>query len=44
MPQPEDQDLRVCKARGVRVDTRPYPYTIRPGEGVIVQEGFYKGK
>lgn len=35
--------LHVRKARGTRVDTRPYPYTARPGEGVLVQEGFYGG-
>jgi circadian clock protein KaiC len=33
--------LQVRKARGVKVDTRPYPYIIQPGEGVLVQEGFY---
>jgi circadian clock protein KaiC len=36
--------LQVRKARGAKVDTRPYPYTTRPGEGVIVQEGFYGGR
>lgn len=33
--------LKVNKARGVNVNTRPHPYTIRPGVGVVMQEGFY---
>jgi hypothetical protein len=35
--------LQVRKARGARVDARPYPYTIRPGAVAMVQEGFYSG-
>src|SRR6478672_1760697 len=33
--------IQMRKARGTHADNRPYPYTIRPGEGIIVQEGFY---
>lgn len=33
--------LQVRKSRGTQADTRPYPYTIRSGKGVVVQEGFY---
>jgi len=33
--------LQMRKARGTHADTRPYPYTIRPGTGIVVQEGFY---
>ncbi|MBW4576670.1 MAG: AAA family ATPase [Aphanothece sp. CMT-3BRIN-NPC111] len=33
--------LQMRKSRGTNADTRPYPYTIRPGKGVVVQEGFY---
>ncbi|HXH13148.1 MAG TPA: ATPase domain-containing protein [Alphaproteobacteria bacterium] len=36
--------LQVRKARGAKVDTRPYPYITRPGAGVMVQEGFYGGR
>ncbi len=37
------QVVKVRKARGVRADTRPYPYTIRAQEGVILEERFYRG-
>lgn len=33
--------LQVRKSRGTHSDTRPYPYTIRQGKGISVQEGFY---
>lgn len=33
--------LRITKARGVKADTRPYPYRIRDGEGVVVQTDYY---
>ncbi|MBD2742255.1 ATPase domain-containing protein [Coleofasciculus sp. FACHB-1120] len=33
--------LQARKSRGTHADTRPYPYTIRQGKGVSVQEGFY---
>lgn len=33
--------LQIRKARGSQVDTRPYPYTIKPGEGIVLQKGFY---
>ncbi|MEP0856993.1 ATPase domain-containing protein [Trichocoleus sp. DQ-U1] len=33
--------LQVRKSRGTHADTRPYPYTIRQGKGISVQEGFY---
>lgn len=33
--------LKVNKARGVNITTRPYPYTIHSGVGVVMQEGFY---
>ncbi|GAC1462413.1 MAG: hypothetical protein NVSMB70_08890 [Chamaesiphon sp.] len=35
--------IQIRKTRGIQADTRPYPYTIRPGKGVVVQEGFYGG-
>lgn len=34
--------LRVRKARGVRADTRPYPYVISPTEGIVVQKEYYR--
>jgi circadian clock protein KaiC len=33
--------MRVVKARGVRVDTRPYPFRISKEGGVVVQKDFY---
>lgn len=33
--------LQMRKARGIHADNRPYPFTIRPGKGVVVQEDFY---
>ena len=36
--------LQVRKARGTIADTRPFPYTIRAGKGVVVQENFYGDK
>ena len=33
--------MRVVKARGVRVDTRPYPFRISREGGVVVQKDFY---
>lgn len=34
--------LQVRKARGTAIDTRPYPYVIRSGQGVFVQTEFYR--
>ena len=34
--------LQVRKARGVNADTRPFPYTISPTEGVVVEKDFYR--
>jgi circadian clock protein KaiC len=34
--------LRVSKVRGASADTRPYPYTISPGEGIVVQKDYYR--
>jgi circadian clock protein KaiC len=34
--------LRVHKARVAGADTRPFPYTISPTEGVVVQKDYYK--
>jgi circadian clock protein KaiC len=33
--------MRIVKARGVRVDTRPYPFRISREGGVVVQKDFY---
>lgn len=33
--------MRVVKARGVRVDTRPYPFRVSKEGGVVVQKDFY---
>lgn len=33
--------MRAVKARGLKVDTRPYPYRIRSEGGVVVQKEFY---
>ena len=33
--------LRVRKVRGASADTRPYPYTISPTEGIVVQKDYY---
>jgi circadian clock protein KaiC len=33
--------MRLLKARGVRVDTRPYPFRISRDGGVVVQKDFY---
>jgi circadian clock protein KaiC len=33
--------LQVFKNRTAKVDSRPYPYTIRTGEGLVVQSCFY---
>lgn len=33
--------MRLVKARGVRVDTRPYPFRISKEGGVVVQKDFY---
>ncbi|MEO0373616.1 MAG: ATPase domain-containing protein [Cyanobacteria bacterium P01_A01_bin.17] len=34
--------LRITKARGVRVDHRPYPYTLSATEGVKMQANYYQ--
>lgn len=34
--------LRVSKLRVGSADTRPFPYTLSPSEGVVVQKGFYR--
>lgn len=33
--------LQVRKARGTQADNRPYPFTLRSGQGLSVHEGFY---
>ena len=33
--------MRVVKARGVRVDTRPFPFRVSKEGGVVVQRDFY---
>ena len=33
--------LHITKARGIKADTRPYPYRIREGEGIVVQTDYY---
>lgn len=33
--------MRLLKARGVRVDSRPYPFRVSKDGGVIVQKDFY---
>jgi hypothetical protein len=34
--------MRLVKARGLKVDTRPYPYRVRSEGGVVVQKEFYR--
>ncbi len=34
--------MQVRKARGVRADSRPFPYTISPTEGIVVQSDYYR--
>lgn len=34
--------MRMVKARGLKVDTRPYPYRVRSEGGVVVQKEFYR--
>jgi circadian clock protein KaiC len=34
--------LQVCKARAAAVNARPYPYTISPTEGIVVQKDYYR--
>lgn len=36
--------MRVVKARGLKVDTRPYPYRVRAEGGVVVQKEFYRAQ
>ena len=36
--------VRVVKARGLKVDTRPYPYRVRSEGGVVVQKEFYRSQ
>jgi circadian clock protein KaiC len=33
--------MRLVKARGVRVDSRPYPFRVSKEGGVVVQKDFY---
>lgn len=34
--------MQIRKARGVRIDNRPYPYTISTTEGILVQSDYYR--
>lgn len=34
--------MRMVKARGLKVDTRPYPYRVRSEGGVVIQKEFYR--
>ena len=34
--------LRVRKARSVATDSRPYPYTVSPTEGIVVDRDYYR--
>ena len=34
--------LRVIKTRGIRSDTRPYPYSLAPTEGVVIQANYHQ--
>jgi hypothetical protein len=36
--------MRMVKARGLKVDTRPYPYKVRTEGGVVVQKEFYRAQ
>jgi len=36
--------LRIEKSRGNRIDPRPYPYTISPTDGLVVQKDHYRGQ
>jgi circadian clock protein KaiC len=36
--------LRVYKVRGAHADSRPFPYTITPSEGIVVQKDYYQGQ
>lgn len=36
--------MRMVKARGLKVDTRPYPYRVRSEGGVVVQKEFYRSQ
>lgn len=36
--------LRLAKARGNRIDPRPYPYVINQGDGLVVQKEHYQGQ
>lgn len=36
--------MRIVKARGLKVDTRPYPYRVRTEGGVVVQKEFYRAQ
>jgi circadian clock protein KaiC len=33
--------LQIKKARGLPVDSRPFPYTIDPGRGIVINTSFY---
>ena len=34
--------LKIGKIRGARADLRPYPYTISPNEGILLQKNYYQ--
>ncbi|NES68890.1 MAG: hypothetical protein F6K24_28510 [Okeania sp. SIO2D1] len=34
--------LRLTKARGIKVDPRPYPYKLSPTEGIVLQADYYQ--